>query len=206
MRSLNTSTKNEVTYKKLLEVTGNKDDFIFLCDLRLNSSKNKTVVHDVDKMCFNLGYKSFFRSTVSNRGVGILIKKEVKCRVINIIRDKQWDNFILLNVELGNKNITLGAIYGPNHDNEIAFYEKLKKEVDSLCNENIILGGDWNATWDNSRVEKNLDTLNMVDIPSLIRSNTIIKMAETLRILNNRPVLHLLSRKTRIHLCTFGNK
>ena len=85
-------------------------------------------------------------------------------------------------------------------------YEKLKKEVDSLCNENIILGGDWNATWDNSRVEKNLDTLNMVDIPSLIRSNTIIKMAETLRILNNRPVLHLLSRKTRIHLCTFGNK
>ena len=49
----------------------------------------------------------------------------------------------------------------------------------SLCNENIILGGDWNATWDNSRVEKNLDTLNMVDIPSLIRSNTIIKMAET---------------------------
>ena len=52
----------------------------------------------------------------------------------------------------------------------------------ALCNENIILGGDWNATWDNSRVEKNLDTLNMVDIPSLIRSNTIIKMAETLRL------------------------
>ena len=121
MRSLNTSTKNEVTFRKLLVVTGNKDDFIFLCDLRLNSIKNKTVLHDVDKMCFILGYKSFFRSTVSNRGVGILIKKEVKCRVINIIRDEQCDNFILLNVELGNKNITMGAIYGPNHDNEVAF-------------------------------------------------------------------------------------
>ena len=75
MRSLNTSTKNEVTYKKLMAVISNKDDIIFMSDLRLNSKKNKTVVHDVEKICFGLGYNSHLHSTLPSRGVGILIKK-----------------------------------------------------------------------------------------------------------------------------------
>ena len=51
-----------------------------------------------------------------------------------------------------------------------------------MGNNNVILGGDWNATWDNSRVRKNLDVINMADIPSYIRSNSILKMAYKLKL------------------------
>ena len=182
MRSLNTSTKNEVTYKKLIAVTSNKDDIIFMSDLRLNSKKNKTVVHDVEKICFGLGYNSHLHSTLPSRGVGILIKKEIDCTIKNTICDTINDNFILLSIQIGKCNITIGSIYGPNHDDESDMYDRLTNNITAMGNENVILGGDWNATWDNSRADKNLDVLNMTAIPSYIRSNAVLKMSGKLKL------------------------
>ena len=45
-----------------------------------------------------------------------------------------------------------------------------------------MLGGDRNATLDRSRVDKNLDVLNMVSLPSLDRSNAIHDIATTLNL------------------------
>ena len=184
MRSLNTSTKNEVTYKKLMAVISNKDDIIFMSDLRLNSKKNKTVVHDVEKICFGLGYNSHLHSTLPSRGVGILIKKEIDCTIKNTICDTINDNFILLSIQIGKCNITIGSIYGPNHDDESDMYDRLTNNITAMGNENVILGGDWNATWDNSRADKNLDVLNMTAIPSYIRSNAILKMSGKLKLMD----------------------
>ncbi len=75
----------------------------------------------------------------------------------------------------------IGAVYGPNGD-DLEFYDRLCTLMSSINNNNIILGGDWNATWDNSNVNINLDTLNMANIPSKKRSDKIINMAKDLKL------------------------
>jgi hypothetical protein len=40
-----------------------------------------------------------------------------------------------------------------------------------------VLGGDFNATWDDSRVNSNIDTINMLAIPSRVRTECIKEMA-----------------------------
>ena len=51
-----------------------------------------------------------------------------------------------------------------------------------IGNSEIIIGGDWNATWDNSRIGKNLDIINMVSLPSLNRTNALRKLATNLNL------------------------
>ena len=89
-------------------------------------------------------------------------------------------NYLLLDLEIRNQRYTIGAIYGPNHDEQINMFESLKNECLELGNRQIILGGDFNATWDSSRVNSNIDVINMVDIPSRIRTNKIHEIAEEL--------------------------
>jgi hypothetical protein len=54
VRSLNVSTKNDITTQKIIAICGLKTDIIFLCDLRLNSEKNIHAVHDLEKQFFFL--------------------------------------------------------------------------------------------------------------------------------------------------------
>jgi hypothetical protein len=95
-------------------------------------------------------------------------------------------NYLLLDVSIGMSRYILGSIYGPNHDDQVSFYNRLQKDCIDLAGangvngRNIILGGDFNATWDSSRVNSNLDIVNMVEIPSRIRSNRIIELANEL--------------------------
>ena len=42
----------------------------------------------------------------------------------------------------------------------MGFYDNLKKGITDLSNENIVIGGDWNATWDNSVANINIDIVN----------------------------------------------
>jgi hypothetical protein len=71
VRSLNISTKNEITCQKILAITKKCCDVIFLSDLRLNSSLQKSAVHDIEKKFLLQGYKLFHNSVSSIRGVGI---------------------------------------------------------------------------------------------------------------------------------------
>ena len=72
-----------------------------------------------------------------------------------------------------------------------------------MGNNNVILGGDWNATWDNLRVGKNLDVINMADIPSYVRSNSILKMADTLN-LTDPYIIFYPNKPTRLQQCNKG--
>ncbi len=69
----------------------------------------------------------------------------------------------------------IGSIYGPN-DNDLTFYNNLKNSINDLnlnLRRPVIIGGDWNATFDLSNPTANLDILNMRNIPSRLRSEKI---------------------------------
>ncbi len=136
------------------------------------------------------GYDFFHNSKGPSRGVGILISKKLDYRINNIHRDGE-DNYLLLNVTISNYSLIIGSIYGPNNNNSL-FYEQLDRELDTTRGIPVILGGDWNATWDCSDANVNQDVFNMVSIPSRTRSEKIrnlcrkFKMIEPFRTLNPR--------------------
>ena len=75
------------------------------------------------------------------------------------------DNFLLLDMRIKGVRLTLGSVYGPNWE-DLPFFDNLKHAINGINNEHIILGGDWNTTWDNSLVQLNIDVINMTNIPS----------------------------------------
>ncbi len=194
VRSFNIATKNIITEQKLLAVTKSGNDIVFLSDLRLNSLKQIIACKELVKKFYFRGYKFIFNSPSSSMGVGILIKKTAleKISILNTVRDTEG-NFILIDIEHKNSRFTLGSVYGANTNEGIQMYDSLQKNILDLKNEFIILGGgDWNSTYDCSAVHDNIDVLNMVNIPSVRRSNRIralcdlFKMSDPYRILYPR--------------------
>ena len=181
VRSLNISTKNIITDQKILAVVGLGSDIIFLSDTRLNSNKQCVPCKEIVKRFYLLGYKFIHNSPLSNRGVGILLKKKVldNLTVVNTIRDLEG-NYILLDIEYKSVKYTIGSVYGANTNEGIHMYNGLKEDIVRLKNSNIILGGDWNCVWDKSRVEENLDVLNMANVPSVQRTNKIHEICDNL--------------------------
>ena len=183
VRSLNISTKNIITDQKILAVVGLCSDIIFLSDLRLNSLKQSVACKDITK-CFQLlGYKFIHNSPHSNRGVGILIKKQAmeKIHILNTVRDLEG-NHILIDIDYKSTRYTLGSVYGANTNDGIDMYNVLRNDILQLKNTKIILGGDWNCVWDRSAVDVNLDVINMVNVPSLQRSNKVHEMCTVLNL------------------------
>ena len=76
------------------------------------------------------------------RGVAILFKNTFEYKISNV-KKCPIGNYLLVDIEILNKSMTLGAVYGPNEDNPI-FYEYVFQEIESIGNDYIILGGDWN--------------------------------------------------------------
>ena len=172
---MNISTKNSKTEKKLIAITKNKSDIIFLSDVRLNSTKQNYAIHDLEKKCSLKGYDLFFNSKGSSRGVGILISKKLVYTVSDTLSDFD-DNYLILCTTIGDHKINLVSIYGPN-DNNCDFFDNLEQDLRVLDGSPLIVGGDWNATWDSSPVNSNIDVLNMVNIPSRVRSEKIKRLS-----------------------------
>ncbi len=59
--------------------------------------------------------------------------------------------------------------YGPNHDNQL-FFESLTEKIRMFNSDFVIVGGDWNTTFDSRPSNYNLDILNTASIPSARRS------------------------------------
>jgi exonuclease III len=87
LRSLNISTKNNITKEKIYAITKEKTDVILICDLKLNSDVQKAAVHDVEKYFMLNGYKLYHNSTKSTRGVGILISRKLAHTIVNVHKD-----------------------------------------------------------------------------------------------------------------------
>ena len=76
------------------------------------------------------------------RGVAILIKNKVNFEIHEII-SHEHGRYIILDITLEDKRITLVNVYGPNEDNEEFFLDLIDK-IDSLSNDHCIIGGDFN--------------------------------------------------------------
>jgi hypothetical protein len=72
---------------------------------------------------------------------------------------------LLLKIVVGNVTVTIGNIYGPN-DDEKEFFDQLNDNILKFNSDFVILGGDWNTTYD----ERNNRTLNTAGVPSACRS------------------------------------
>ena len=184
VRSMNISTRNDLTIQKILAIVSVKTDVIFLSDLRLNSIKQKSAIHDLEKKFFLHGYKFIHNSCTSIRGVGILLHKKIvdsEFAVLNSVSNGDG-NFLLLHVELNRQKFLLCSVYGPNKDTELTFYDEFRAALGGFACPKII-GGDWNATFDLSDVEFNLDVINMRNIPSFRRSQKIHELCRELDLL-----------------------
>ena len=102
------------------------------------------MVHDLEKRFLYKGYHFYHNSTISSRGVAILISKHLNYNVVEIKRDPVC-NILLIKIVLDGIILILGSIYGPNDENNI-FCNNLGRMIRGLSNGNIIIGGDWNAT------------------------------------------------------------
>jgi hypothetical protein len=122
--SLNISKPGKKNHAKLLTVTKNGSEIIFLCDTRLNSNIQIAGVNDIEKKCRFLGFSLFHNSNINSRGTAILISNKVKYAITDSFSDENC-NMLLLKVKIANVTITIGSIYGPNTDDE-TFYVQLR--------------------------------------------------------------------------------
>jgi exonuclease III len=131
VNSFNVSTlgnKNAKTYVKIEGITSKQADIIFISDVRAKQ-KGK----DIEKLMGlnrNGCYKLYLNSTKESRGVGIAIKRCIAQEVKKVIMDMQNENYILLDIIIKGKRLTLGAVYGPN-ENNVRFYNKLREDIES---------------------------------------------------------------------------
>jgi hypothetical protein len=158
--SLNISKPSKKTHSKLISVTRSGADIVFQSDTRLNSDKQIAGINDIEKKLKFLGYTFYHNSNSRSRGTAILISKRIVCTIVDTFRDGDC-NMLLLKLVIGNVTITIGSVYGPNDDDE-NFFGRLEDGIEGFNSDFVILGGDWNATYDNRNNRTNIDTHNMV--------------------------------------------
>ena len=93
------------------------------------------------------GYKFFLAGLTSNkRGVMILLNNNFEHDIGRIVADPNG-NFLILEITIKGKKITLVNIYGPNEDRP-QFYSNLKQKIEEFGNDRAIICGDWNLIID----------------------------------------------------------
>ena len=85
----------------------------------------------------------------------ILINNDFDQNVKTIKTDNNG-NFMMLDMFIDDKEITLVNIYGPNNDN-LQFYENLKQKIKEFQNDHVIISGDWNLI-----INAEMDSYNYV--------------------------------------------
>jgi exonuclease III len=154
--------------KQIISVTRERYDIILLSDIRLNSDKQIAATMDISKRFLLRGYNFIHNSRENSRGVGILLSKNLNYSIHNEYRDIDG-NILLIDITINGSRVTVGSLYGPNNDNE-NFFQTVTDTCRRYRNNQIVIGGDWNTTIDQSSVRSNIDMLNMVNIPSKRRS------------------------------------
>ena len=113
----------------------------------------------------NWGYTVWLAGSDTNQnGVAILFENNFEHKVHNAVRDPEG-HFLMLDIEILDKRITLVNVYGPSSGDNQEFFYNLSMQIDGMGNDNIIIGGDWNVAMD-----PRLDYRNYANIHSRPRS------------------------------------
>ena len=75
------------------------------------------------------------------KGVALLFKNNFGYKIHNIFKDNEG-LYILIDIEMLNKRITLASIYAPSGGDHPEFFYTLMREVVNMDNGLIIIGGD----------------------------------------------------------------
>ena len=124
-------------------------DICCLIDTKLKSDDNNVFKNDFDMesiSCFGPN---------SSRGVTFIYKKKFPFTITSSILDPEG-NFVILDVEIYSRKITLVGLYGPNYDSP-TFFENIFDLSGNIGNSNIIKMGDYNVT-----LNHEIDNVNYV--------------------------------------------
>jgi exonuclease III len=181
--SLNMVSSSKNQDLKISAITEYKCDIILLSDTRLNKRDHNVA----DKL--RLMYTMHHNSSKNSRGVAILFNNSLDYEVLETVTDND-ENVLLIRARICNKEIGIGAVYGPN-DNECGnFFGTITDTVRRWNGIPCILGGDWNATMCSDDVTVNPDVMFMRSIPSRFRSERIAELCEDLDLSDPFRTLH----------------
>jgi exonuclease III len=194
--SLNVTCINDICCKKILNIINHNASIVFLSDIRLGAKAN--VVMDQ----FRLHYRMFANSTLSRRGVAILIKNNLDFTMVNQYKDTD-QNILLLKCKINGTELILGSVYGPNTDNQ-QFFAELETQISNLNCPRVLLGGDWNTTPSYLAPDINPDVYNMNAIPSKKRSEWLEQVCHNLELCDAYRIAN--GNDTDFSHVPFGNK
>jgi hypothetical protein len=150
---------------KVYGVVKLKTDVIFMSDIRLKNARgiaNISKIENTFRTNPYCAYRFFHQSNSNKRGVGILVKHKLTVNILQEERDAE-DNFLLLRISTGGKELIIGSIYGPNHHNP-AFFANLKSSLNRLGSDTIpiVIGRDWNCSYSILPIPNNPDVKHEV--------------------------------------------
>jgi exonuclease III len=157
-----------------------------LSDIRLTNAhgvKNDERVFNAFRDSKDKSYNAILHSSKNSRGVGILIANNLEFDILSRIDDPE-ENFLVLKINFKNSTWILAAIYGPNAVDR-SFVLGLKRAISRLNGNNefpVVIGVDWNCTWDESPVNLNIDVINMANIPNQQNSISLRSMCNNLNL------------------------
>ena len=93
----------------------------------------------------------FSHGESNSRGVCILFSNKTAFTLHNAILDKNG-RYIVIDITLSSKRITLANVYGPNDDNP-DFFMEFFDQIESFPNDHRIIGGDFNFVF-NTNIDK----------------------------------------------------
>lgn len=135
------------------------------------------------------GYDIYFSSyTTMSRGVMVLLNNNFEQKVKRIKTDKNG-NYIILDMVIEDKEITLVNLYGPNEDNP-QFYENLIKKIAEFENDNVIICGDWNLV-----INPEIHSHNYFHINNPKARQTVLNLLEEENFIDAWRVMNEDSRK-----------
>jgi hypothetical protein len=142
-------------------VTNRGSDIIFMSDCRLGRGIEK--IKRILQLGLRTSYNLYANSTRGDRGVCIAISRERNVEVLEEIRDRVSENYLLLKCKIDQRDILIGCVYGPNNNN-IAFYRELIEKIEGY-NLPTVIGGDFNTVLCELRGAENLDLEDREHVP-----------------------------------------
>ena len=196
--SLNVTGLSKNCETKIAAITNCGTDIIFLSDTRLTNCsgvKNDERISNYFRDSPRKSYFSIFNSSKNGRGVGILISNSLKFTILDKILDPE-ENFLLLKITINDITAIIGAIYGPNQTDR-PFFSNIQRSISNLMEDHeypIILGGDWNTTWENLPVGINIDIMNMANVPNHTNSMELNRLTRHLKLTDPYRVIYPTKR------------
>jgi len=194
VNSLNLTGPSKNLDAKVAAITSTKSDIIFLSDVRLVNPQgvnNDFRVATAFKDSKNRSYSMYHNSKKNSRGVVILVGNTLDIEILGTDADLN-ENYLLIRAAMGTNQLIIGAVYGPNSTDR-AFFHNLERGIERISGGSqlpVILGGDWNVTWDLREVNMNIDTFQMAATPNRVNAECLNRMCGNLSLTDPYRILY----------------